>query len=313
MSGRAVSGVLFSFLSAFLWATVYVATRFIMKGGHGEVDPVTLSLLRFGAGGLILLAIHRLTNRGEAFFLTVRTGLRVALLSLFSFVGMSVFLLWGQKDTTAINSAMIMSSSPVFTMILGLFIGERIAARQTAGMALSTLGCMMVIGVVTTGGLRYSPDGFLGDFLVLLASFSWALAAVLAKRIVTPGNDLAVTGWSMIFAAAALGVIELFRLDSVVMPTTGAVWALAAYIALLPTALGFYAWNAALSRISLNVVNVMQYLTPIITVILAFLLLGETLNPVKFAGIALVLGGVVLSTALRRKKAKVTTVRAEGC
>jgi len=302
MSSRAAAGVLFSLLSAFLWATVYVATRFLMKGGHGEVDPVTLSLLRFGAGGLILLAIHRLANRGEAFFLPVRTGFRVALLSLFSFVGMSVFLLWGQKYTTAINSAMIMSSSPVFTMILGLFIGERITARQAAGMALSTFGCMMVIGVVTAGGFRYSPDGFLGDFLVLLASFSWALAAILAKRIVTPGNDLAVTGWSMIFAAAALGVMELFRLDRMVMPTTGVVWVLTAYIALLPTALGFYAWNAALSRISLNVVNVMQYLTPIITVILAFLLLGETLNPVKLAGIALVLGGVALSAALRRKK-----------
>jgi len=187
-------------------------------------------------------------------------------------------------------------------MILGLFIGERITARQAAGMALSTFGCMMVIGVVTAGGFRYSPDGFLGDFLVLLASFSWALAAILAKRIVTPGNDLAVTGWSMIFAAAALGVMELFRLDRMVMPTTGVVWVLTAYIALLPTALGFYAWNAALSRISLNVVNVMQYLTPIITVILAFLLLGETLNPVKLAGIALVLGGVALSAALRRKK-----------
>lgn len=302
MSRSALVGVLYSFLSAFLWATVYVATRFIMKGENGEVDPVTLSFLRFSAGGAVLLAIHRLTNRGNAFRLTVRSSLNIVLLSLFSFVGMSVFLFWGQKYTTAINSSMIMSSSPVFTMLLGLLIGERITGGQAAGMALSTLGCMMVIEIVTVEGFQYSANGFLGDFLVLLASFSWALAAILAKRIVTPGNDLAVTGWSMLSAAAALGVIELFRVDSIVMPTTNAVWLLTAYIALLPTALGFYAWNAALSRISLNVVNVMQYLTPIMTVALACLLLGETLNPIKLLGIALVLGGVILSAGFKHRK-----------
>ena len=44
-------GVFWSFLSAFLWATVYVATRWLMRGEEAKVDPVTLSLLRFGAGG----------------------------------------------------------------------------------------------------------------------------------------------------------------------------------------------------------------------------------------------------------------------
>ena len=68
MSSRAASGVLFSFLSAFLWATVYVATRFIMKGGHGEVDPVTLSLLRFGAGGVILLRFTGWQTAERLFF-----------------------------------------------------------------------------------------------------------------------------------------------------------------------------------------------------------------------------------------------------
>ncbi len=302
MNKRTVSGVLLSFLSAFLWATVYVATRYIMKGDNGQVDPVTLSLLRFSAGGVILLAICGFTNPGGIFCFTPRDYLKIAGLSLFSFVGMSVFLFWGQKYTTAINSSLIMSSSPVFTMIFGLFIGEKIGKRQSLGMGLCLLGCMMVIEVVGADGFHYSRTGFTGDLLVLLSSLSWALAAVLAKKIVTPGNDLAITAWSMISAAAALAVIELFRVDRIVMPTTGAVWTLVGYIVLLPTALGFYAWNAALSRISLNVVNVMQYLTPILTVVLACGLMGETLHPFQGLGIALILGGVALSTDIRRKR-----------
>ena len=50
-------GVFWSFLSAFLWATVYVATRWLMRGEQAKVDPVTLSLLRFSGGGLLLFLI----------------------------------------------------------------------------------------------------------------------------------------------------------------------------------------------------------------------------------------------------------------
>ena len=128
-------GVFWSFLSAFLWATVYVATRWLMRGEQAKVDPVTLSLLRFSGGGLLLFLICLATTPKSLFALSGRDYLKVALLSQFSFVGMSVFLFWGQRYTTAINSSMIMSSAPVLTILLGLFIGEKISLRQGIGMA----------------------------------------------------------------------------------------------------------------------------------------------------------------------------------
>lgn len=94
-------GVFWSFLSAFLWATVYVATRWLMRGEQAKVDPVTLSLLRFSGGGLLLFLICLATTPKSLFALSGRDYLKVALLSQFSFVGMSVFLFWGQRYTTA--------------------------------------------------------------------------------------------------------------------------------------------------------------------------------------------------------------------
>lgn len=107
---------------------------------------------------------------------------------------------------------MIMSSAPVLTILLGLFIGEKISLRQGIGMALGTLGCMMVIGVIAEHGFAYSPASFRGDLLVLVSALSWSIAAVYAKKVVTPGNDLAVTTWSMLFASVSLLVINCFRL-----------------------------------------------------------------------------------------------------
>lgn len=83
-------------------------------------------------------------------------------------------------------------------------------------------------------------------------------SGVYAKKVVTPGNDLAVTTWSMLFASVSLLVINCFRLGEITLPQSGAVWSLMIYLAVFPTALGFYAWNAALGRVSLNLVTIQQ-------------------------------------------------------
>lgn len=304
MEKRKIWGLWWSFLSAFLWATVYIASRRLMGSETAEIDPVTLSLLRFAAGGAVLWGICFLKLRRRLFEFRLRDYGKIALLSQFSFVGMSIFLFWGQCYTTAVNSSMIMSSSPVLILLLGLFSGERISLLQGLGMAAGAMGCMMVIGVVTVNGFGYSSGGLAGDLLVLVSSFSWACAAILAKRIVTPGNDLAVTAWSLIFASVSLLAIDLCRWDAAVFPHSVSAWLLILYLALFPTALGFFAWNAALSRINLNIVNIMQYLTPVLTIFLAWLFLGETLGGFELAGTAVVLSGVLLASAKRGNIAK---------
>ncbi len=68
------------------------------------------------------------------------------------------------------------------------------------------------------------------------------------------------------------------------------------YIIIFPTVIGFCAWNAALSRVSLNVVSVMQYLSPVITMFLAYVMLGESLTWLQAIGAVLALSGVMIAT-----------------
>jgi len=296
------TGIFWSFLSAFLWATVYIVSRRLMGGERAQVDPVTLSLLRFSIGGAILFGICLATVRRELFAFSLRELGDVFLLSQLSVVGMSVFLFWGQRYTGAINSAMIMTGSPVLIMLLGLLEGERVTKLQVAGMTVGTIGCLMVIGVIGMGGWTYSFQSFRGDGLVLLAALCWSAGAILARRIVARRHDLAVTAWSMVFASVTLLGINSVRTGGIVMPGNAVTWLLVLYLAVFPTAIGFYAWNAALNRVSLSVVNIMQYLTPIMTMGLAWLLLGESLDGFKFIGAAMVIGGVMLSSRLSGRR-----------
>ncbi len=295
-------GIFWSFLSAFLWATVYIVSRSLMSDENARIDPVSLSRWRFSIGGIILFAICLVKYRKQLFVLELRDFVQVILLSLFSVVGMSVLLFWGQRFTTAINSSMIMSSSPVLIMLLGLFIGEKINRFQLIGLVISTTGCMIVIGVISLGGWNYSLQSFRGDLLVFGSELCWAIGAILAKGIMKKHHDMAITAWSMLFAALLLSMIDLLRGNLGSFPSdTSARW-LILYLGIFPTAIGFYAWNAALARISLNIVSVMQYLTPMLVLIMAWIILGEHLNGLKIVGALLVIGGVLVTSRARREK-----------
>ncbi len=286
-------GLFWSFTSAFLWATVYVMSRVILGGEKKVADPVTLSLLRFSMGGAILFTICMVRYRKELFALKRRDFLMTALLSQFSVVGMSIFIFWGLSYTQAINSSMIMSCSPILIMLLGLFIGNKINAVQVAGILVCTVGCLMVL-LTGQENLSYSLASFKGDLLVFVAALFWAIGAILAKKLVTTHHDMSVTAWSMVFASISLLVINLFRTSHIVMPSDTSGWLMVLYLGIFPTAIGFYAWNAALNRISLQIVSVMQYLTPLMTFILAWIFLREDVTPFKILGALMVVGGVAL-------------------
>lgn len=112
---------------------------------------------------------------------------------------------------------------------------------------------------------------------------------------------MAITAWSMLFAALLLSLIDLFRGNLGSISSDASTRWLVLYLGIFPTAIGFYAWNAALSRISLNIVSIMQYLTPMMVLVMAWGILGEHLNWLKIVGALLVIGGVLFSSRTRRE------------
>ncbi|OGV31653.1 MAG: hypothetical protein A2020_05695 [Lentisphaerae bacterium GWF2_45_14] len=231
--------------------------------------------------------------------------LKLAGLGLFGIVGMSVFLFAGQRTTTAINSSMIMQINPVMIMLGGLFIGEKISARQVVGIFMSLLGCFLVVNIISAKGFAYSPENMKGDFLVLLSAGCWAFYSVFGKNVVKRTGGYAATTWAMVFGALELlvlvGIISIFNFNyEYKLPVFASQWWVIIYLGIFPTAVAFFAWYEAMDKIDLSLLSVMQYLTPVFTIFMAFFMLGEKISLLNGIGIALVLTGVVF-TSLKRK------------
>lgn len=259
-----------------------------------SVDPVTLSLIRFAGGGGLLLALGIFLFGGKMFALKAKDWLSMGVLSLFGVVGMSLFLFWGQQYTGAINTSMLITSGPIFIMLGGIFIGEKITRWGILSVCMGMAGSLLVIGVIDARGFNYEPSGFKGDFLVLCSAFCWSLYSILSKSIVNRVGGYIYTTWTMLLGSAVMLIISLLNSEEVVLPGAWNHWLVIAYLAIFPTGLAFFAYNEAMDRIKLSLLNIMQYLTPVFTVAFAFILLGEKMTLLNMGGAALILIGVAL-------------------
>ena len=293
-------GVFCSFACAFLWSTTFIGGRWLLK--DNSIDPVSLSVIRFGIGGMLLFLFGCLFFRQRLFNVKLKDFLMLAWLSLWGIVGMSIFLFVGQRHTSAINTSMIIALSPILTMLLGTITGKRLNVFVICGMLISLTGCLLVLGVITQSGVAYKSGNGFGDLMVFSSGACWAVYAVFSGKTVERLGGYTATTWGMLIGFAELLIVLILWPYPPVIPamTQTAHWQVVLYIAVFPTAIAFFAWYEAMDIINLSLLNIMQYLTPLFTVLLAFLFFGETMSLLNIAGAVMVLIGVMLASGVFR-------------
>jgi O-acetylserine/cysteine efflux transporter len=195
-------------------------------------------------------------------------------------------------------SSLVLQSQAIFTLILAaLLLSERLTRTHVAGTCLASLG-LAVIAVGTSGSV---PIG--AFLLVVAAALSWA-GANLCMRMAKAPAGLGLIVWSSLLPPIPLALV------SVIMEgpkTTAAALANVApesiaallYLVVLATLFGFGAWHSLLRRYPAGVVAPYSLLVPVVGMLAAWILLGETLHAVEIAGSLIALLGlaVVVKTA----------------
>ncbi len=260
------------------------------------IPPVALAFWRWTLVVLILLPVVVMP------LWHARKALRRELpdLLLLGALGMGVcgaVVYLGAQTTTATNIGLIYAASPVLIIVLARALyGEAMSRRQGIGVALSLIGVVTIVARGDLGvllDLRFTP----GDLCIVAAAIAWAVYTVLLLHrptalAATPRfAAIALAGvvvmLPFLILEAALGYVP--RLD---MYTAG--WVL--FVAVVP-GIGAYQTYAYVQRqLGANRTSLIMYLVPIYNAVLAWLLLGETLQVYHYAGAALVLPGIYLAT-----------------
>lgn len=305
MANPRIKGIVWAVISMFFWASSFPVGRTLIS--RGMVDPVTLGMLRFGTGGLLMLAAGRLMRQTRLFTLSRTDAFRVAFLGLLGTALMGLFLFTAQKTVSSVNSSMIEALSPLLIFILSAVSSRHFSFLQAFGLLFGFGGCLMVLKIIGFDGAHLDSYQF-GDFLILCSSLCWSLYTVWGKPVVLKIGAYAFTAWTMTAGAVWLLLFNLFCYEEIIFPASGQAWGLIAYFAVFPTAVAFFAWNEAQNYISLALLSLSEYFTPLCTALLALAFLGEPVTAAQLTGAVIICGAVLIEPEIlemlprRRKK-----------
>jgi drug/metabolite transporter (DMT)-like permease len=264
-----------------------------------ELSPVHLLLLRAGLGALALDALLlRTKGWGEAAHLTPRDWRRIGLLVLISVFPHQLAQIVGLQQTTAINSALLITLAPLFMFALSAaFFGEPVTRPKVTGFMVAILGSMLVITRGRLETLNLSSHTLVGDLLIVLSAAGWALYSTLGKGLLQKRSPLLVV--ALVFSlsvplTAGLAALKGQSLLNVLSRTTWHTWAAVLFLAWGCSALAYVLWYEALQRQEMSRVGVLHYLQPVVTTLLGVFLLAESVTWATAVGGGMILSGVAL-------------------
>jgi drug/metabolite transporter (DMT)-like permease len=252
----------------------------------GGADVLGVLIVRFAAAGAILAAIMLATRRP---WLRGRPLLAAILMGAIGYVGQALCYFTALNYASAGLVALLLYAYPTLVCLLAAaFLGERLTRGRLVLLAASFAGIAL-----TLGGGHGTPEGIA---LGLAAAAFYSVYIVVGARELAGADPLASATIVCISAAATLLVASLFREPR--FPGVWWSWAALGAIALVSTVVAIMAFFAGLKRVGPSVASIASTLEPVVTVALAWMLLGESLAPIQLAGGALVLAS---AASLARK------------
>lgn len=285
-------------------AILFSAKGVLIKLAYAEqVDAITLLTLRMGLSAPIFVAVGLATwlrGRGAGGRAVVGADVvRALLIGLLGYWFASYTDFKGLETLSPQFERLILFTYPLFVVVFGAwFFGLPFRGRSVAAFAVSYAGLALIF---TTDVRAEGAAVAVGAAWVLASAIAFALYQLLAKPVI--GRMGAPLFTSIAMSGAALGTLTQFALTRPLADLVVSPWAfqVALMIAIGATVLPSYVMNAALSRISAQANAVIGTLSPVATLTLAVLVLGESVTTADLIGTALVVGGVGLFTTLDRR------------
>jgi len=276
--------------SVVLFGLSTVATRVAVQ----SVSPILLSVLRFGAGGLLLalalaiLAPNRLRVAGQDVPFLIMLG-------AIQFAAFSLTYNLGLQFTEASRGALMLATMPLWSAFLARWMGrERLRPSQVFGIIV-TLGGVASTLAENTLTIARSEAALLGDGLMLLTAILGALYGVLAHRVLARYHAVTVTTYAMILGtllSAPFCMLEHPARDLGRMGTTEILLVL--FLATFGGAIAYFLWTFGFTMLAPTQVAIYVNLNPMVAMVMGAALLGESITPLFLVGFLAVLGGVFI-------------------
>ncbi len=284
-----------------LWASSFIALKIAFQ----SYDPMVVILGRMLVASVCFLLFFKYIVR-----IDYRKGDWKPLLFMVVSEPCLYFLFEAHalQNTSAAQAGMITALAPLLVAIGAFYVlKERLHREAWLGFGVAVAGAIWLS--LASNETDHAPNPLLGNFLELCAMICATGYTLALKHLSSRYSTWFLTALQAF--CGALFFAPFMLLPSTELPTSVNMEGLAAivYLGTLINIGAYGLYNLAVSKIKASQASAFINLIPVFTLIMAFLVLGETFNLQQLCASALVLGGVLLSQwQPKRPEAIVTPV-----
>jgi drug/metabolite transporter (DMT)-like permease len=216
--------------------------------------------------------------------------------ALCSIIGFPLLMTTAMQYAPASHAAVVLAVLPLLTAMAGVLVARE---RPSAGFwacGVAGTGVVLVYALLAGGG---SSELHWADLLLAGAALSAATAYALGGEMSHRIGGWEVISWALVISAPVLLLLFLVLAPPINWNASASAWAGFLYVAVFSQFLGFFAWNKGMSLGGIARIGQMQLLQPFVTLVAAFLLLGEPIGWKELVFSALVVGLVALGWRMR--------------
>lgn len=285
------------------FAVIYIvwgSTFFFIRMAVQTMPVTVMGTLRFTLAGILMLCWC--SFNGERLW-TLRNILPAVLTGLLLLYIGNGAVAWSEQFLASSLVAVFVATSPMWFVILDYSKWkENFSSKKTiAGIVLGFAGILLLFSDNLIHTFSSESKGnkwaVLSLGVLTIGSVSWAAGSLYGKYKATGFSGSLNAGWQMLAAGIAYALTGMFRSDwsnfhwQDISPNG---WGAIAYLVTMGSLLGYSAFVWLLSVRPATQVSTHAYVNPVIAVVLGVYFAGETITGKQIAGLAVILGGVVL-------------------
>lgn len=285
------------FFYAFLGTALFSLKSIFIKLAYAEgLNTDSVLMLRMAISlPVYLVIIGYLWRQPSAPTAAIRqNALFIVFLGFIGYFLSSWLDLKGLEYITAGLERLTLFTYPIFVSILGaLFFKTPLNRHIVITLVLTYCGLWLIFSQEAVGN---SADTQLGVLLVALAALSYSFYVLFGKGVIHQIGSLWFTALAMSVSSVFVLLYYGLTLDWVSLQISPAAWLWVACLALVSTVIPSFMISEAIARVGSAQTGIVGTLGPVITIVLAIVILGEPFTLYHLAGITLVMTGVLLLT-----------------
>lgn len=294
-SGNSVIYHLQAVIAVSAWGASFISTKVLMTNGLNAVEVYVYRIV------LAYLLTFMLCPRP---FMS-RSARDEAMFLLCGLCGGSIYFIaenTAMLYTMVSNVALITTLSPLLTILIVAVVYR--TEKLSKGVLIGSLVALLGVGCVIFNSSVVVKVNPLGDLLALGAAICWAVYTVVLRPLNAVYSAWFITRKTFFYGlltAVPFMVFEGTDVNADVM-LRPEVWINLLFLGVVCSMLAYMLWAQTIKHLGAVKGGNYLYLSPLVTLVLSALVLGEQVSLVGYIGCGLILIGVVMSDKIGRSK-----------